>query len=42
MGGCIDWAALDIIVELYGIEDVPLFISQLDEIRRHMAKRSNG
>lgn len=36
MAGRIDWTALETIVELYGVEDVPLFISQLDVIQTHM------
>lgn len=36
MGGMIDWAALPIVVEIYGIEDVPLFISKLEAIREHL------
>ena len=43
MGGQIDWAALPIIVELYGVCDVDLFIAQLDAIREHKRMAdSNG
>lgn len=36
MGGQIDWAALPVIVELYGIADVEIFITQLVAIRDHL------
>lgn len=35
MGGQIDWSALPVIVELYGIDDVGVFIAKLDAIREH-------
>jgi len=34
--GCIDWAALPSIVELYSVKDVPLFIEKLEAIRDHI------
>lgn len=36
MGGVIDWTALPIVVEIYGVEDVALFISKLEAIREHL------
>jgi hypothetical protein len=36
MGGQIDWAALPVIIELYGINDVEVFIAQLAAIRDHL------
>ena len=36
MGNQIDWTALPIVVEIYGVEDVVLFISQLEAIREHL------
>jgi hypothetical protein len=33
MGGTIDWAALPVITEMLGIEDIELFIRQLVLIR---------
>ena len=35
MGG-IDWAALPAVVELYGVQDVPLFIEKLEAVRDHI------
>ena len=35
MGGCIDWAAMPILIDVYGVEDVELFIAKLDAIRAH-------
>ena len=37
MGGAIDWAALEVIQELYGITDPELFIHHLAAIRDHQA-----
>ena len=34
MGG-IDWAALPIIIEIYGISDVEVFVAKLNAIRDH-------
>ena len=34
--GCIDWAALPAIVELYNVKDVPLFIEKLEAVRDHI------
>jgi hypothetical protein len=42
MGGQIDWAALPVIVELYGVEDVDLFIAKLDAIREHKRMIDNN
>ena len=36
MGGAIDWSAMDSIVALYDIQDVPLFIDKLEAIREHV------
>lgn len=33
MGGVIDWAALPLLCEIYGVEDVEMFISQLALLR---------
>jgi hypothetical protein len=33
MGGAIDWTALPIIAEIYGIDDIELFVAKLDAIR---------
>ena len=35
MGGQIDWDALPVIVEIYGISDIEVFIAKLDAIRDH-------
>lgn len=35
MDGTIDWSAIPIIVDLYGIEDVEMFIAKLHAIREH-------
>lgn len=37
MGGEIKWAALDYMVERFGVEDVDLFVTQLDAIVKHTA-----
>lgn len=42
MGGMIDWTALPIVVELYGVEDVGLFISKLEAIREHVRMISDN
>jgi hypothetical protein len=36
----IEWAALPIIAEIYGIEDFELFLRYLAAIRDHQSKRS--
>lgn len=36
MDGRIDWAAIPVIVDLYGIEDVEMFIDKLSAIREHV------
>lgn len=38
MGGRIDWAALPVVCELYGIRDPDTFIAQLVAIREHVRK----
>jgi len=35
MGGVIDWAAIPILVEVYGVVDVEMFIKELMAIRKH-------
>ena len=35
MVGKIDWSAIPILVELYGIEDVETFLAQLEAIKEH-------
>ncbi len=35
MGGEIQWAALDAVGEMFGVEDVDLFVHQLAAIRDH-------
>lgn len=37
MGGCIDWAAIPIIVDLLGIADPEALIMQLIAIRDHQS-----
>lgn len=39
MGGQIDWTALPIIVDLYGVEDVETFIAKLVAIREHLTMK---
>lgn len=39
MGG-IEWAALPLVVEMFGIEDVETFVRQLVTIRDEQQKRS--
>lgn len=36
MSGQIDWAALPVLAEMFGVEDVQLLILQLDLIRRDL------
>jgi hypothetical protein len=38
MGG-LDWAALPIVVEMLGITDVDILITQLVAMREHLARR---
>jgi len=40
MGGRIDWAAVPVLAEAYGIEDLELFIDLLGTIQEHVAKRN--
>jgi hypothetical protein len=40
MGNAIDWSALPLLVELYGIDDVEQLLVQLIVIRDHMNARS--
>lgn len=35
MGGVIDWQALPVLIEMYGIEDVETLLRQLITIRNH-------
>ena len=45
MNGTIEWAALDLMVELYGVTDVETFINELIAVRNHanrMAEAENG
>jgi len=37
----IEWAALPVIVEILGVEDVELLVRQLAGIRDHQNKQSN-
>ena len=39
MGGKLDWTALPLLVELYGIVDVPVFVAELVAIRDHLEER---
>ena len=41
MGG-IDWNALPILIDVYGIEDVDTFIDELIAIRDHFDRIKNG
>ena len=41
MGG-IDWNALPVVSEYYGIQDVELFIDELVVIRDHIARQASG
>lgn len=41
MGGTIDWAALPLLSEMYGVADLPMFVAYLVAIRDEM-KRANA
>lgn len=38
MGGEINWAALPLLVEMLGVEDIDVFVDELAAIREHAAK----
>jgi hypothetical protein len=38
MGGEINWGAMELMVELLGVEDVGLFVTHLVAIRDHAAR----
>lgn len=40
MGGEINWAALPLIVELLGVDDVRMFVLHLTVIRNHEARQA--
>ncbi len=40
MGGCLDWHALPLVVEIFGIDDVETFVQQLIAIRDFQRKQS--
>jgi hypothetical protein len=40
MGGQIEWSALDVFCEMYGVTDVELLIVQLTAIREHQVAQS--
>lgn len=42
MGGSIEWAALDLMVELHGITDVETFISELIAVRDHATRQAEN
>ena len=37
MGGQVDWAALPVLCEIYGVEDVEKLLVELEAIRAHLA-----
>jgi len=40
MGGKIEWAALEIVVEIIGINDIEQLLAQLEKIKKHGEKRN--
>jgi len=41
MGRTLDWQALPFLVELYGVPDVEVFISELVAIREYVTEKQN-
>jgi hypothetical protein len=39
MGACIEWAALDVVIEKFGVLDVDTFITQLVALRDALAAK---
>lgn len=39
MGGKLNWTALPVIVEMFGIEDVEAFVRELAVIREHQNRK---
>jgi hypothetical protein len=42
MGGAIDWQALPVVAELYGITDIQQLIDDLVTIRNHQQKQTRN
>lgn len=44
MGGQIEWTAVPLFVELYGVVDVDVFVAELVAIRQHfqLRQQANG
>lgn len=42
MDGSIDWSALPVLVNLYGIDDPEILIEQLQAIREHMRRQERN
>lgn len=42
MGGQIDWAAVPLLVEMWGVRDVEIFMEALFAVRDVMSEKSDG
>lgn len=42
MGGVIDWAALPVVVEMFGVDDVDSLVRDLVTIREYNARKSGA